>query len=205
MLASGAQAWFEANIVPSLFAYNTATTPPTKTTQALDYYEGIFITVAAGDRKGIYTSPEQINEFLKYQANEVSRSYITVENHVMINDVNVEAFNQKIQVLLTTAQQTYMPMDGGTTGYGTAGTLDVADKNYRKAVTTEILQNAFADGELRSYLMHGVWESIADHENSHIDPRFQQAAGPTGAYVVVGPVEPFYMTLKQDGLRSVEF
>ena len=45
-----------------------------------------------------------------------------------------------------------------------------------------------------SYIMHGVWESVADHENSHIDKRFMQAAGPVGAYVIQGPVEPFYVT-----------
>jgi len=65
---------------------------------------------------------------------------------------------------------------------------------YRKALSTEILRNAHTDGGLRSYLMHGVWESVLDHENSHIDPRFLAAAGPVGAVAVIGPVEPFYLT-----------
>jgi hypothetical protein len=74
-----------------------------------------------------------------------------------------------------------MPLDGGTTGHGTAGTRDVNNTDYRSAVTTEILQNAYSDGELRSYIMHGVWESVEDHENSHIDNRFLTSSGPVGA------------------------
>jgi len=42
---------------------------------------------------------------------------------------------------------------------------------YRKAVTTEILQNLAVEGDTRSYLMHGVWESVWDHENSAIAAR----------------------------------
>ncbi len=42
--------------------------------------------------------------------------------------------------------------------------------------------------------MHGVWESVWDHENSHLDARMQEAFGPVGAGVEVGPVEPFYLT-----------
>jgi hypothetical protein len=195
MVASGAQAWFVSNIVPSLFAYNAATTPPTKTTIALDYYEGVYVTVAAGDQTAIYTTQPQIVNFLQHQSAEVANHYVTVENHVMIKNANLADFNTKIQVLLTTAQQTYMPNDGS--GNGITGTLAIGDTNYRKAITTEILQNAFYDGDLRSYIMHGVWECVGDHENSHIDVRFQQASGPVGAYVVVGPVEPFYDTIKQ--------
>ncbi|MGC9351889.1 MAG: twin-arginine translocation signal domain-containing protein, partial [Sulfurovum sp.] len=44
---------------------------------------------------------------------------------------------------------------------------------------------------------HGVWENMYDHENSHLDQRFMASAGPVGAYVVSGPVEPFYDTLIQ--------
>lgn len=198
MVASGVQTWFRDNIVPSLFAYHPVNG---KTDIALEYYEGVFVTVAAGDRDAIYTTQEEIQNFLQNQADEVGQNLVTVENHVMIKDAHLSEFNEKIKILLTTAQNTYMPLDEPS-GIGTAGTLDVNDTNYRKAVTTEILQNAFPDGDLRAYLMHGVWESVADHENSHIDVRFQQAAGPVGAYVVVGPVEPFYDTIKQDGIKE---
>jgi hypothetical protein len=61
-------------------------------------------------------------------------------------------------------------------------------------MSTEILRKATPDGDLRAYIMHGVWESVWDHENSHLDPRFQQAADPVGAMVAIGPVEPFYRT-----------
>jgi hypothetical protein len=84
MVASGAQQWFKDNIVPSLFAYNAATTPPTKTPVALDYYEGIYVTVSAGNRAKIYTSAEEIKTFLQNQSDEVGNRYVTVENHVMI-------------------------------------------------------------------------------------------------------------------------
>lgn len=203
MVASGVQTWFQDNIVPSLFAYKMENGAPVKTPIVLDYYEGVFVTVAAGDRDAIYTTQDDIVNFLQNQADEVGNALVTVANHVMIKDENVTEFNTKVANLLTVAQNTYMPLDGGTTGVGTPGTLDVNNTDYRKAMTTEILQNAFADGDLRSYLMHGVWESVADHENSHIDTRFQQAAGPVGAYVVVGPVEPFYDTIKQDGIKIV--
>lgn len=202
MVASGVQTWFQENIVPSLFAYKVENGAPVKTPVALEYYQGVFVTVAAGDRNAIYTEQANIVNFLKNQADEINGTdvanapLVTVENHVMIKDANLVDFNTKVKNLLTTAQQTYMPLDEAT-GIGTAGTLDVNNTDYRKAVTTEILQNAFADGDLRAYIMHGVWESVADHENSHIDSRFQQAAGPVGAYVVVGPVEPFYDTIKQ--------
>ena len=56
------------------------------------------------------------------------------------------------------------------------------------------MRNAFPDGSLRAYLMHGVWESVWDHENSHLDRRFKQGSAPVGMGVVVGPVEPFYQT-----------
>ncbi|WP_345988622.1 hypothetical protein WCX18_00410 [Sulfurimonas sp. HSL1-2] len=199
LIASQVQAWFAEQIVPSLFAYKP-TTPPTKTPIKLDYYEGIYTTIAAGDRQKIYSTPDEIRTFLQHQSDEVKNRYVTVENHVMIKDANREAFNQKVARLLSTAQQTFRP-DIHDAGYddryphGQAGTAQ--NSHYRKAVTTEILQNAFADGDARSYIMHGVWENMYDHENSHLDPRFLAAAGPVGAYVVSGPVEPFYDTIKQ--------
>jgi len=201
MIASGTKDWFTTNIIPSLFAYNAATTPPTKTPIALDYYEGVYVTVAAGDRTGIYETQADIVNFLKNQTDEITNQYVTVENHVAIKDANLVEFNTKVKNLLTTAQNTFRPAtDDGDydSNYPNGQEGAVGNSYYRKAVTTEILQNAFSDGDSRSYLMHGVWESMYDHENSHIDVRFQQAAGPVGAYVVAGPVEPFYDTIKQE-------
>ncbi|RKT47340.1 hypothetical protein [Thiocapsa rosea] len=198
--SSGIQSWFEENIAPSLFAYSGTTKPPTKTGIALEVFKGVFITVAAGDRSAIYTTPHEIRHFLAHPSDEVGNASVTVENHVMINDRQVAQFNEKVKVLLSIAQETCRP-DVNDADYddaypdGREGSKD--NHHYRKAVTTEILQNAYPDGDLRAYLMHGVWESVYDHENSHIDPRFQQAAGPVGASVVSGPVEPFYRTIKQ--------
>lgn len=199
LIASRAKELFREYILQSLFAYKP-TMPPVKTDLKLDFHEGVYITVAAGDRAKIYTTTDEITLFLKNQSDEVSNHYVTVENHVVIKDANREAFNQKVTSLLTTAQQTFRP-DVQDQDYdsrfpnGQAGTLQ--NSYYRKAVTTEILQNAFSDGDLRSYIMHGVWENMYDHENSHIDPRFLAASGPVGAFVVSGPIEPFYDTLIQ--------
>lgn len=202
LLASGAKSWFSNTIEPKLFAYKPGN-PPVKTPIVLDYYEGVYVTVAAGDATGIYKTQEEIRTFLKNQKDIANPQYrpipangtssgvsITVENHVTIHDNDTQAMNEKAGALLTVAQQTYQPSSNPENG--TSGTL--ANSNYRKAITTEIMQNAFSSGDTRNYIMHGVWESVGDHENSHIDPRFMQAAGPVGAYVIAGPVEPFYQT-----------
>ncbi|MDZ7803130.1 hypothetical protein [Thiohalophilus sp.] len=78
-------------------------------------------------------------------------------------------------------------------GIGQPGSRDNHD--YRKALSTEILANTEPCGGLRNYLMHGVWDSVWDHENSHLDERFQQAFMLLAPYVVKGPVEPFYRTM----------
>jgi len=204
LVASGAKEWFINTIEPQLFAYDPSTTPPTKTRLPLDYYQGIYKTVSAGDANGVYTSPEEILAFLKNQKDIANPQYqtipadgttsgvsISVENHVTIDAANTELVNSKATALLTVAQETYQPSSNPTDG--DSGTL--SDSNYQKAVTTEILQNAYVSDDTRDYLFHGVWKSVADHENSHVDPRFMKAAGPVGAYVVAGPWEPLYQTM----------
>lgn len=204
LINSGAKDWFIQTIEPQLFAYDPSQTPPMKTALALDYYQGIFQTVAAGDADGVYTTKEDILSFLKNQKDLANTAYqtipsdgtksgadISVQNHVAIDDANRVAVNTKATALLTVAQETYQPSTNPTDG--DSGTL--SDSNYQKAITTEILQNAYTSGETRSYLFHGVWKSIADHENSHVDPRFMKAANPVGAFVIAGPSEPFYQTM----------
>ena len=212
LIASGAKDWFTSTIEPQLFAYTKdANGNPVKTPLPLDYYQGIYQTVAAGDANGVYTTQADIVTFLKNQKDVANTAYqaipsdgttsgasISVENHVSIDDANTTTVNTKATALLTVAQQTFQPYTTDANGNivetdGTAGTL--SDSNYQKAVTTEIMQNAYANGSTRDYLFHGVWKSVADHENSHVDPRFMQAAGPVGAYVVAGPWEPFYQTM----------
>lgn len=201
--ASGVESWFDTTVAPMLHLYQpgAAGAPPTKLGVAFDYYEGYFKTVAAGNRTAIYKTEAEILAFLKAQEDTPDKGYITVENHVAIHADKTDEFNQKVIVLLTTAQQTYRPdvndtdFDGAldTTLIGQPGAAD--NTYYRRAVTTEILQNLQVEkNAARSYLMHGVWQSVFDHENSHLDVRFIQSSTPTGVYVVAGPVEPFYET-----------
>ncbi len=183
--------WFDTVIAPHLYAYRQTPEGPQKTPMAMESYRGIYQTVVAGDRNAIYRQPEEILAFLRRPADLPDRGYVTVENHVFIQDADLLLFEAKTAELLAIAQQTYQPTTTQD-GIGLPGAPN--NRHYHKAVTTEILRNAFPDGSLRAYLMHGVWESVWDHENSHLDPRFKQAAGPVGAMVVNGPVEPFYET-----------
>jgi|GEM_PF-770945 len=201
--ASGTSTWFAASIAPLLHIYQVRDGAPVKTDLVFDYYEGHFKTVAAGDRRAIYTDAASILAFLKAPQDSPDKGYITVENHVTIRADKTDEFNEKVKVLLTTAQTTFRP-DVGDADFnaaldpsgdsGQAGSA--SNRYYRKAVTTEILQNLAIEGGKRSYLMHGTWESIWDHENSHLDIRFIQSSTPVGAYVVDGPVEPFYETVQ---------
>ncbi len=154
-------------------------------------YRAVYQTVGAGDRDGIYATPEAITTFLHRPLELPERNTVTVENHVMIRDRDHDAWEPKVMALLKVAQNTFEPKDDPN-GVGQPGARD--NRLYRKALSTEILRNAHPDGALRAYLMHGVWESEWDHENSHLDGRFLAAAGPVGAAAVVGPVEPFYLT-----------
>ncbi|TVQ05896.1 MAG: hypothetical protein EA368_18355 [Leptolyngbya sp. DLM2.Bin27] len=181
--------WFDTVVMPHLHAYAMTPAGPQKTPMVMESYRGLYQTVVAGDRTAIYRQPDEILAFLRRPVDLPDRSYITVENHVMIQDAALQPFEAKTAELLAIAQQTYQP---AATDTGLPGAAD--NRHYHKAVSTEILRNAFPDGDLRAYLMHGVWESVWDHENSHLDPRFKQTAAPVGAMVVSGPVEPFYET-----------
>lgn len=155
-------------------------------------YRSVFQTVAAGDRHGIYTGEADILKFFAHPADTaVGNSLITVENHVFIANTVMPSFEHAVVTLLKVAQETFQPTSAAD-GIGHAGSAD--NRFYRKAVSTEILRKATQDGAQRAYIMHGIWESVWDHENSHLDPRFQAAAGPVGAMVDIGPVEPFYTT-----------
>ncbi len=96
-----------------------------------------------------------------------------------------------VTLLLKVAQNTYQPENYQHNGLD--GTKD--NRYYKRAVSTEILRNAFSNGNERNYIMHGTWNSVWDHENSHLDKRFQMAAAPVGSFVINGPVEPFYETI----------
>jgi hypothetical protein len=187
--ASGFGALFEAHIHPLLHAVALGGGNGPE----LLAYRATLVSVAAGDRAGIYHDPAQILDFLHHPVDAPEHGTVTVENHVMVPDAGHAALESKVAALLEVAQNTFEPKDEPS-GIGLRGARD--NHHYRKALSTEILRNAHADGGLRAYIMHGVWESVWDHENSHIDPRFLAAAGPVGAAAVVGPVEPFYLTRK---------
>lgn len=179
----------ENNLIKSFLQQeNFMHSPAGKTNNFLEFYGEPMVTVAAGNRNQLFESPNELNSFLDYKYE--TKNTITVANHVTIKAEHTEAFEEKVKGLLNIAQSTYQPIDSEN---GLAGEKD--NLFYKKALTTEILRGSKTHGDLRNYIMHGVWESYWDHENSHIDQRFKAAAAPVGAFVVKGPVEPFYKTL----------
>jgi len=163
-----------------------------------NYHEGVYKTVAAGDREHIYTTEAEIAKFLREQKDKPTNRYITVNNHVGIFTKDRKVFNEKSTSLLKVAQNTFRPAKGDYDynpkfPKGIPGSYQ--SLHYRRAVSTEILQSAFSDGNKTHYLFHGVWESVYDHENSHIDPRFRADVMKIFPYIVEGPVEPFYETI----------
>ncbi|MBD3773138.1 MAG: hypothetical protein IE921_06110 [Rhodobacteraceae bacterium] len=182
---------FDRVVLPFLHAVMQTSTGFAKSPQPMSVYRGVFQTIAAGNRAGIYTTTADMTDFLRDPVEAPDSNTVTVENHVMVADVGHIEWEKLVLPLLKVAQATHQPSDDPD-GIGQPGSK--SNRLYRKALSTEILRNAFPDGDLRAYLMHGVWESVWDHENSHLDPRFQAAAGPVGAGVEIGPVEPFYLT-----------
>ncbi len=167
-------------------------------TLSKNYHEGVYKTVAAGDREHIYTTQAEIQKFLKNQKDKPTNRYLTVNNHVGIFTKDAKIFNQKSTSLLKVAQNTFRPAKGDYDynpkfPVGIPGSYQ--NLHYRKAIATEILQSAFSDGDKTHYLFHGVWESLYDHENSHIDPRFRADVMKIFPYIIDGPVEPFYETI----------
>ena len=171
-------------------------------TLSKNYHEGVYKTVAAGDREHIYTSQTEITKFLKNQKDNTTNRYITVNNHVAIFTKDAAVFNKKSTSLLKVAQNTFRPAKGDFDynpkfPVGIPGSYQ--NLHYRKAISTEILQSAFYDGNDKThYLFHGVWESVYDHENSHTDPRFRADVMKIFPYIVEEPVEPLYETIILD-------
>ena len=163
-----------------------------------NYHEGVYVTVSAGDRKRIYTSRKEIVEFLKTQKDAPREDLVTVNNHVGIFTKDKETFNKASTALLKIAQDTFRPAKGDYDynprfPEGQPGSYQ--NRHYRKAVTTEILQSAFSTGGMTHYLFHGTWQTVWDHENSHLDIRFREGVMKLFPYIVEGPVEPFYKTV----------
>ncbi|MBV1703006.1 MAG: hypothetical protein KGQ46_14455 [Hyphomicrobiales bacterium] len=192
LAAAKPDAAFDTGVLPHLHGAMMQNGKPVATPAPMAVYRGIFQTVAAGDRKGIYTNEADIVRFLAKPVDAAAgNSLITVGNHAYIADHVMGPFEQKVVLLLKEAQETFQPTTAAD-GIGQAGAAD--NRFYRKAVSTEILRKSTPDGQHRAYIMHGIWDSVWDHENSHLDPRFKTASGPVGAMVDIGPVEPFYTT-----------
>ena len=189
--ASGVDEAFTATVMPHLHAVMPGPNGMVRSPKPMAVYRGVFQTIAAGNREGVYHTPAEILKFLRQPVEMPERNTVTVGNHVMVADATHEAWESQVAALLKVAQETYQPTDEPQ-GIGLPGAPD--NRYYRKALSTEILRNATPDGGLRAYLMHGVWDSVWDHENSHLDARFNRAAGPVGAGVEIGPLEPFYLT-----------
>lgn len=209
LIASNIQQWFQFDIVPSLFAYAVlpGDTTVSKTGIKLDYHEGIYTTVGAADRTNGYMTPTEISTYLgSGQSNEVLNNYVSVNNHFFIKDKDRDSFWNLLRSNLNgNTRSIFRPIvgdagyDGATADYATNGQPAAQDNTFfRKALTREILENIQPDNGIRAYLMHGVWETILDHENSHLDPRFKKGAGQVGSYFTAMPVEPFYITKIQD-------
>lgn len=182
---------FDRAVLPFLHLVKQTSTGIAKSPQPMSVYRSVFQTIAAGNRTGIYTTTMEITDFMRHPAEAPEHDTVTVVNHVMVADTRHLEWEGLLLPLLEVAQETYQPNDDPS-GVGQPGSKN--NRFYRKALSTEILRNTNADSDLRAYLMHGVWESVWDHENSHLDARFQEASGPVGAGVEIGPVEPFYLT-----------
>lgn len=113
MKKSNIQAWFKDVFAKHLKAK--------KMPIIMQYYEGVFQTVLAGDMNGIYKTQEEINSYLKRGV----EGTITVANHVSISNDNLDKFEEQVKSLLKVAQTTYQPESNKDNG------LDGAkDNNY---------------------------------------------------------------------------
>ncbi len=189
--AAQADAMFDCHVLPHLHGMTVRDGRPVPSPQPMAVYRGVFETTLAGDRKGIYTSHDDLVRFLSHPVDSNSPILVTVENHVFLPEPSVSAADKLIPALLKVAQETYQPENDANRA-GLPGSMQ--NRNYRRAMSTEVLRKIEPDGQYRAYLLHGIWESVWDHENSHLDPRFQKAVAPVGAAVAIGPVEPFYAT-----------
>ncbi len=179
------EAWFERAVVPLMGGGPGAKAVGPK------YYQGIFQTVAAATRTRSIVSPDDVIQYMKTPADLDFPEAVTVLNHVLVHDERVAQFDRRVSKLLETAQAIFRP-DGEGRTEGLPGAVD--NDFYCRPFSTEILRAEAGESGLRPYLMYGIWPSVCDHENSHLDLRFRQASAPLASDIVQGPEEPFYRT-----------
>ena len=148
-----AEALFTQSVLPHLHAIAPGPNGPVKSPQPMAIYQGVFQTVAAGNRKGVYNNEVEIKEFLRHPVEIPANNTVTVANHVMVADATHLGWEVQVATLLKVAQETFQPLTEPE-GLGLPGAPD--NRNYRKALSTEILRNAFADGS-----MAPTWASIS--------------------------------------------
>ena len=138
LLAAGAETMFASEVGPHLHAVSASPDGPIESRRPMAWYQGVFETIAAGNRTGILRDRPGITAFLRDPAD--APDLVTVANHVFIRDADRAAFDRDVVGLLRVAQETFQPSDAAN-GTGLPGTRD--NRQYRKAVSTEILRNAF--------------------------------------------------------------
>jgi len=168
-------------------------------------HTGLYRTIGAGDREEIYTTNEEIKEYLLKNNDDPILETVTVNNHVSIYAKDKDVFNANTLKMLNVAQETCRPAVGDIDynemyPNGQAGSFQ--NEYYRKALTTEFLETAFAVNGKYLCLFHGTWESVYDHENSHSDVRFRKGIMTMLPFVVEGPIEPFYKTIIHESSKK---
>ena len=120
------------------------------------WYQDVFETIAAGNRSAILRDTAGIEAFLRQPAD--GPDLTTVANHVFVQESDRAQFDQDVVALLEVAQQTYQPTDAVNL-LGEPGARD--NRLYRKAVSTEILRNAFPNGSVTAKLcILAIWGDV---------------------------------------------
>ena len=161
-------------------------------------HSGLYKTIGAGTREEIFTTDNEVKDYLIHHFDEPKLDAVTVNNHVSIYAKDKDVFNTNTLKMLVIAQDTFRPAPqdndyNETFPNGLPGSFQ--NSYYRKALTTEFLQSSFPINGKYLCLFHGTWESVYDHENSHIDARFRKGIMKMIPYIVDGPMEPFYKTI----------
>ncbi|UQX10985.1 hypothetical protein [Candidatus Mycobacterium methanotrophicum] len=109
--ASQIDADFDRVILPFLHAVTQTPTGVVKSPRPMSVYRGVFHTIAAGDRAGIYVTQPEMTHFLRHPVEAPERDTVTVGNHVTVADAGHLEWEKLVLPLLEVAQETYQPID----------------------------------------------------------------------------------------------